>query len=131
MKIAPYLNFDGNCAEAFRFYAETLGGSIGFMQRFGESPMADQVPPEKRDQVMHATLNVGDQTLLGCDSFYPYEKPRTFAVCVTLPAAEAERVWEALSQGAEVEMPLEQTFWAARFGALRDRFGIPWLINGE
>jgi len=132
MKIAAYLNFDGNCAEAFRYYAEALGGKIGFMQTFGESPMADQVPADKRNQVMHVTLNAGDQILLGSDAAgQPYHKPHGFAVCLQLGAAEAERIWEALSQGAEVEMPLQQTFWAGRFGMLRDRFGIPWIINGE
>ena len=131
MKIATYLNFDGNCAEAFRFYAEALGGQISFMQTFGESPMADQVPPDKHDQVMHATLNVGDQTLMGSDAVQRYDTPKAFAVSLQVTAAEAERIWEPLSQGAQVEMPLQQTFWAARFGMLRDRFGIPWIINGE
>lgn len=132
MKIAAYLNFDGNCAEAFRFYAEALGGKIAFMQTFGESPMAEQAEPEAQGHIMHARLEVGDQIILGSDAVGGrYHTPKGFAVSLQLSPAEAERVWEPLSQGAQVEMPLQQTFWAERFGMLRDRFGIPWIINGE
>ncbi len=132
MKIATYLNFDGNCGEAFRFYAEALGGKIGFMQTFAESPMAEQVPPAARDKIMHVRLDVGDQMLLGSDAIGErYQKPQGFAVSIMVSAAEAERVFTALSPDAQVEMPLQQTFWAARFGMLKDRYGISWIINGE
>ncbi len=132
MKIAAYLNFDGTCAQAFRFYAEALPGTIAFQQTLGESPMASQVPPEAHDRVMHVRLDVGDQMLLGSDTLPGrYEKPQGFAVSAMMSAGEAERVFAALADGGSVQMPLQKTFWAARFGALRDRFGVPWMINGE
>jgi PhnB protein len=132
MKINAYLNFDGRCAQAFRFYAEVLGGTIGFMQTFAESPMADQVPPEMRDQVMHVRLDLGDQMLLGSDA--PggrYQKPQGFAVSLIVSASEAERIFPALAEGGTVQMPLQKTFWAAAFGMVTYRFGTPWIVNGE
>ncbi len=132
MKVNAYLNFDGNCAEAFRFYAEVLGGTIGFMQTFGESPMADQVPADKRDQVMHVRLDLGDQMLLGSDA--PggrYQRPEGFAVSLIVTASEAKRIFPALAGGGTVVMPLEKTFWAEAFGMVTDRFGTPWIVNGE
>ncbi len=131
MKVNAYLNFDGNCAEAFRFYAEVLGGTIGFMQTFGESPMADQVPADKRDQVMHVTLDVGGQALLGADAPGQFQRPQGFAVCLGVTAAEADRIFPALAEGGTVQVPLQKTFWAGAFGMVTDRFGTPWIVNGE
>lgn len=133
MKIHAYLNFDGRCAEAFRFYEQVLGGRIEFMQTFGESPMADETPPELRDFVMHVTLAVGDQVLMGSDAPPPhFEKPQGFSVTVNIEEpADAERIFAALAEGGEVRMPLGKTFWAGRFGMLVDRFGTPWMVNCE
>ena len=132
MKINAYLNFDGNCAEAFRFYAEVLGGKIGFLQTFAESPMAEQAPPEMRDRVLHVRLDVGDQMLLGSDAMAGrYQKPQGFAVSLIVSATEAARIFPALADGGTVQMPLQQTFWAAAFGMVTDRFGTPWIVNGE
>jgi PhnB protein len=131
MKLNPYLAFDGQCREAFEFYEKTLGGKIAFIQTMGESPMADQMPPEARNRVMHVTLHVGDQVLQGADA--PpgqFTKPAGFCVALhfgTVP--EGERVFNALAPGGKVQMPFQPTFWAKGFGMLIDRFGTPWIIN--
>lgn len=131
MQISPYLNFNGQCAEAFRTYERVLGGKITFMQTHGESPMADQVGPDWQDAVMHVSLQVGDQVIMGSDAPPPhFEKPQGFSVSIVLDdPAEAERIFAGLSEGGQVRMPMQKTFWAERFGMCVDRFGIPWLVN--
>ena len=133
LKLTPYLSFDGQCEDAFKLYEKCLGGKITFMQTYGDSPMADQTPTEWRKRVMHATLSVGDQLLQGSDS--PpgqYQKQQGFSIAIALSdATEAERIFKALSEDGKVQMPLEETFWALRFGYLIDRFGVPWMINCE
>ena len=133
LKLTPYLSFDGHCEQAFKLYEQCLGGKITFMQTYGDSPMAEQTPTEWRKRVMHATLSVGDQLLQGSDS--PpglYQKPQGFSIAIALSdATEAERIFKALSEDGKVQMPLEETFWALRFGYLIDRFGVPWMINCE
>jgi PhnB protein len=131
MKINPYLNFNGQCAEAFRTYERVLGGKITFMQTHGESPMADQVGPDWQDAVMHTTLEVGDQVIMGSDAPPPhFEQPQGFSVSIVLgDPAEAERIFTGLSEGGQVRMPMQKTFWAERFGMCVDRFGIPWIVN--
>lgn len=133
MQAGPHLHFKGNCREAFDFYARTLGGKIVFAMTFGESPMAGDVPPELRNQVIHARLDLGDRQLFGCDAPPErYEKPQGFAVLANTPdAAEAERCFKALSDNGSVTMPFGPTFWARGFGMCTDRFGIPWMINCE
>ncbi|MFL5383218.1 MAG: VOC family protein [Longimicrobiaceae bacterium] len=133
MQISPYLNFDGRCAEAFRTYERVLGGKITFMQTHGDSPMRDQVGPDWHDAVMHVSLQVGDQVIMGSDAPPPhFEKPQGFSVSiVNHDPAEAERIFAGLSEGGEVRMPMQQTFWAERFGMCVDRFGIPWIVNCE
>jgi PhnB protein len=131
MKIAAYLSFDGCCAEAFAFYAKALGGTIQHNQTFGASPMADSVPPEWRDKVMHATLTVGDQTLYGSDPPPAhYRKPQGVSMSIA-PAspAEGERIFNALAEGGSVTMPFGKQFWSEGFGMLTDRFGIAWMVN--
>jgi PhnB protein len=133
LKLTPYLSFDGQCEEAFKLYERCLGGRIAFMQTYGDSPMAEETPTEWRKRIMHATLAVGDQLLQGSDS--PpgqYQKPQGFTIAIGLSdAAEAERIFKALSENGRVQMPLQETFWALRFGSLIDRFGIPWMVNCE
>jgi PhnB protein len=132
LKLVPYLSFDGQCEEAFKLYETCLGGKITFMQTYGDSPMAEQTPPELHKRVMHATLAVGDQVLQGSDAPGGYQKPQGFTIAIALSdAAEAERIFKALSENGEVQMPLEETFWAMRFGMVIDRFGTPWMINCE
>ncbi len=133
MKFSNYLNFPGTCAEAFAAYETIFGGKIEFMQTFGDSPMKDHVPADWQGAVMHATLNIGDQTLGGSDAPPDrFQKPQGFYVAIALTdPAEAERIFAALADGGSTDMPLQQTFWAKRFGMCSDRFGIPWMVNCE
>ena len=126
-----YLNFKGDCAEAFRFYERCFGGKIEFMQTFGESPMKDSVRPDEYDLVMHVTLKVDGDTLMGSDAPPDrYEAPQGMYVSVHPKTyAEAERIFQDLSDGGTPEMPFQKTFWSAGFGMTRDRFGIPWMVN--
>lgn len=130
MQFNTYLHFKGQCEEAFDFYAASLGGSVAKF-RYGESPMAEQTAPEMRDKLMHATLTVGGQSLMGSDApLSLQEEAGGFSVSyATEDPAEAERVFAALSEGATIRMPIQETFWAHRFGMLVDRFGIPWMVN--
>ena len=131
MQLVPYLNFDGNCAEAFRFYERVLGGKIEVLLTHGDSPVAAQVPPEWKDRVLYARLTVGDQVLLASDA--PPEKyapPRgIYAFAGVDTPEEAERVFTALSGGGTITMPFGPTFWASAFGMCVDRFGIGWMVN--
>lgn len=132
MEFNPYLNFNGNCEEAFNFYAKTLGGKILFKMTHGETPEGHKVP-EMKDKIMHATLQIGNQLIMGSDAPPQYfSKPQGFFVSINVKdVAESERIYKALAENAKIEMPLGQTFWAERFGMLTDRFGIPWMINCE
>jgi PhnB protein len=127
----PYLNFNGNCEEAFRLYEKVLGGKIETLMTHGESPIADQVPPSWHQRVLHARLVIGDAVLLASDSPPDhYEKPAGIYVSLILKdPAEADRIFYALADQGSITMPIEKTFWAARFGMLVDRFNIPWMIN--
>ncbi len=132
MTFTPYLNFDGRCEEAFQFYERVLGGKITFKITYGESPMpADQTPPGWGSKLLHATLTLGDQVLQGADT-PSHRKPQGFAIALSLSdPAEADRIFAAFAEGGEVGMPIQETFWARRFGMVTDRFGIPWMINCE
>jgi PhnB protein len=133
MQLNPYLNFNGQCEAAFKFYEQCLGGKIQAMFTHENTPMADKVPPEWRKKIMHASLTVGNQAFMGSDAPPEhYEQPKGFSVSISLTdPAEAERIFHALAEGGTVRMPIQQTFWATRFGMLVDRFGIPWMINCE
>ena len=133
MEVAPYLNFDGHCAEAFKFYEKTLKGKIVMLSTHGETPMKDQVPPDWQDKVIHARMELGNFVLMGCDApASHYVKPQGTHVSVSVSsAAEGERIFNALAEGGSVTMPYAKTFWAAGFGMLTDRFGVPWMVNGE
>jgi PhnB protein len=133
MKVNPYLSFNGNCAAAFRFYEKVFGGTVPMIMKYGESPMADQTPPEFRDKIMHTRLIAGDTVIMGSDA--PpgrYEKAQGITVAIGVDtAAEAERVFHALAEKGTVTMPISETFWAERFGMLTDQFGVPWMVNCE
>ena len=133
MQLNPYLQFNGDCEAAFRFYEKCLGGTILMMMKAGESPMAAKVPPEQHDTIIHARIAVGDQLLMGSDAMAGcYAAPAGFHVTLGFAdAAEAEAVFAALADGGSVPMPIQETFWAVRFGMLVDRFGIPWMVNCE
>jgi len=133
MQLNPYLLFNGNCAEAFKFYEETLGGKIESMFPYKGSPAAEHAPPEFGDKIMHATISIGDEKLMGSDA--PpghYEQPKGISVSISLNDREkGERIFNALAQGGTTTMPFSKTFWADGFGMCTDRFGIPWMVNCE
>jgi len=126
-----HLNFNGNCEEAFKFYEKALNGKITFAMNYEASPAADQVPANWKGKVIHAALSVNGGILQGCDAPPDrYQKPQGFSVALEVKEpAEAERAFKALSEGANIGMPMQETFWAQRFGMLTDRFGIPWMVN--
>ncbi|HEY5331789.1 MAG TPA: VOC family protein [Acidobacteriaceae bacterium] len=133
MKLSTHLSFDGNCDEAMKFYEATFGGKIEFKMTWAESPMCDQVGADFQDKMMHESLKVGDTIVMGADA--PpgrYQKPQGIVVSVALgDLAAAESVFKALAEGGSVQMPIQETFWAKRFGMCTDRFGIPWMVNCE
>lgn len=133
MQLNPYLTFNGQCETAFKFYEQCLGGKIEAMVRHTGTPAEQHVPPEWREKIMHARLAVNGEVLMGSDAPPDhYKEPKGFSVSLQFKdIKEAERVFHALAESGKVGMPLQQTFWAARFGTLVDRFGIPWMINGE
>ena len=131
MKLQPYLYFDGRCRDAFTFYQQLLGGEITIMMPYGERPEV-QAPPNWSDKILHATVKIGDEELLGADAHPDAgHAPQGFEVTISLDNMdEAERIFAALgADGGSVRMPLQQTFWAKGFGMVTDRFGVPWMIN--
>jgi PhnB protein len=133
MQLTPYLSFKGDCEAAFKFYEQSLGGVLGPIFRYGGSPMADRAPADWSDKVMHGSITVGGQVLMGADiAPGQYEEPKGFSLSLQMASiAEAERVFGELARDGNVVMPLEKTFWAERFGMVVDPFGISWLINCE
>ena len=133
MQITTYLSFKGECEAAFTFYERCLGGQRGTIFRYAGSPMADQAPADWQDKVMHGSLTVGGQVLMGGDVAPDrYEEPKGFSLSIQIKStADAERIFHDFASEGRVVMPLEKTFWADRFGMVVDRFGIPWLINCE
>src|SRR5258705_9901358 len=131
MKMLTYVNFPGNCTEAFRFYEKHLGGKIGMMMTHGQAPDQSNIKPEWNDAVLHARLSIGDTELMGAD--IPKAQPmRSAYLSLNVESdAEAERIFSALADRGEVFMPMQETFFATRFGQLRDRFGINWMIIHE
>jgi PhnB protein len=133
MRIRVHLSFDGRCEEAFRAYQRILGGELVTMLKYGESPMAADSPIEMHDKILHATLKIADQELLGADvAPGDFERPQGFSVVLDLlEPAEGKRVFGALAEGGSVRMPFQETFWSPGYGMLVDRFGVPWEINCE
>jgi PhnB protein len=131
MKLNSYLTFNGQCETAFKFYEQCLGGKIIAMLTHGDSPIAKQVPSEWHNKILHASLTVGDQVLMGSDAPPEhYEKAKGFSVAIGIASvAEAERIFHTLAEQGTVQMPIQETFWAVRFGMVVDRFGVPWMIN--
>ncbi len=131
MKLQTYVNFDGKCAEAFRFYEKHLGATIRMMMTHGESPEPSRLDPSWKDAVLHARISIGDTELMWAD--IPNAEPmRSAYLSLSVDSdAEAERIFAALADGGQVFMPIEETFFASRFGQLRDRFGINWMILHE
>lgn len=130
MELAPYLNFNGNCAEAFRLYADVLGGHIESMMTHADMPSNQQAPPEWRDKILHARMSARGQVLIGSDvPVQYYQQPVGMAVSLTVPSPlEARRIFDAFSAGGAVGLPFGPTFWSPGFGMVTDRFGISWMI---
>jgi PhnB protein len=133
MQMNVYLSFNGECEAAFKFYEQCLDGKLGESFRYAGTPLADQVPADWQTKIMHASLTIGEQVLMGGDVAPDrYEKPKGFSLSLQIKnTAQAEHIFHLLAKDGTVMVPLEKTFWAARFGMLVDRFGIPWLINCE
>ena len=130
MQLIPYLNFDGRCREAFDFYARALGGEVTMRMTYGESPMREQMPADGYDRVMHSQVEAGGATLMGADGPPPHDIAAGTCVNVMVDSiADAERIFAALLEGGKAQMPLQETFWAHRWGALTDRYGKPWMVN--
>ena len=129
--IKPYIAFKGNCEEAINFYKDRLDGEILFVQRYGESPMAGKGPDDK---IMHCSLKVGDSVIMACDNVFEDKNPTTIGNNITLSIgtndiSQAESAFEKMLEGGAVVMPMQETFWAQRFGMLTDKFGINWMFN--
>ena len=132
LQLDTYLFFDGNCADAMRFYERTLGGKLQLMTH-GDSPMAAQTPPGSANRIMHGRLELDGRLLMASDSMVgqPYEGMKGFSLSLIYPTvAEAQRIFAALAEGGQVTMPIAKTFWAEAFGMLVDRFGTAWMVNG-
>jgi len=134
MQVNAYLYFNGRCEEAFKFYEQLFGGKIEAMFPHKGTPVEQQTPPEWLDKIMHARLTIGSDVLMGSDAppGHYHDGSKGYSVSIGLnDPQEAERIFHALAENGKVNMPIQQTFWAARFGMLVDRFGIPWMINCE
>ena len=131
MTMNTYVNFAGTCADAFHFYETCLGGRISMMMTHGQSPDQSRVNPDWKNLVLHARIAIGGTELMGAD--IPTAQPMRSAY-LSLGAdtdAEAERIFAALADGGKVFMPMQETFFATRFGQVQDRFGINWMIMRE
>ena len=127
--VQPYISFNGNCEEAINFYKDCLGGEILYVQHYGESPMKGM---GKDDNVMHCTLKVGDTHIMACDN--PQGQPVASGSNISLAIGSndpsgAEAMFEKMALGGQITMPMQETFWAARFGMLTDKYGVNWMFN--
>ena len=133
MRVNTYLNYGGNCAEAFRFYEEHLGGRIGMMMKHGDMPDPSKVALEWKDAVLHATITIGETMIMASDVPPDRWKPmRSVYLALNVASdADAERLFALLADGGEVFMPMQETFFATRFAQLRDKFGTSWMLIHE
>jgi PhnB protein len=133
MQLQPYLFFDGRCEEAIDFYRKTLGAEVKELMRYKDSPEPmppGAIPPGAENKVMHAAIRIGETTMMASDGRC-MGKPnfQGVSLSLTLPNdAEAERVFAALSDGGQVQMPMSKTFFSSRFGMVGDRFGVGWMV---
>ena len=130
MQVQPYLFFDGRCDEALAFYRGALGAEVTMLMRFKESPDPSMVGPGTGDKVMHASVRIGETTMLASDGRCQGAPSfQGFALSLTVPnEAEAERLFGALGDGGQVQMPMTKTFFSPRFGMVADRFGVSWMV---
>lgn len=132
-EVSAYLNFQGDCEAAFKFYERVLGARVGRIYRYAGTPLDATVPADWSDKVMHGSVTIGEQLLMGADVGPDrYEAPKGFSLSLSLGSpADADRVFQELAEGGRVLLPLEKTFWAERFGMVVDRFAIPWMVSCE
>ena len=131
MQVETYLFFEGRCEEALEFYRQALGAEVTALIRFKESPEPGMCPSGSEEKVMHANLRIGDTTLMasdgGCEGQADF---RGFSLSLSLTdTVQAERLFAALADGGQIQMPLAKTFWSPLFGMVADRFGVSWMIN--
>ncbi len=131
LAIQPYLFFEGRCEEAIEFYRRALGAEVVMSMRFKDSPDPGMCAAGSLDKIMHATLRIGETVLMASDGRCEGLKPfQGFALSLAVPnEATADRFFNALADGGEVQMPLMKTFWSPRFGMVADRFGVSWMVN--
>ena len=145
MQFIPYLNFDGQCAEAMAFYAHVFGGKVLHQSTFADLPPGENMPPlpeAAKQRILHAQLQIGAQSLMASDSFPAppgqsadtcaggYRKPQGMWVSIGVDSlAQGQEVFSALAEGGQVGMPFAATFWSPGFGMVTDRFGTPWMVN--
>jgi PhnB protein len=130
MIVQPYLFFDGRCDEALEFYRSTLGAEVTALVRYKESPDPNSGPPGAGDKVMHSNFRIGETTLMASDGRCQGQPNFDgFSLSLTAPnEAEADRLFAALADGGQVQLPLSETFFSPRFGMVTDRFGVPWMV---
>src|SRR5438270_9823400 len=133
MQLNAYLHFNGQCETAFKFYEQALGGKIVVMSHFAGTPAENHVPPEMRNSIIHARIQIGDTVLMGSDAPPErYRAPGGYALSLACSSpAEAEKAFHGLAENGQIDMPIGKTFFAERFGMLKDRFGVAWMIICE
>jgi PhnB protein len=133
--INPYLNFNGNTEEAFNFYKSAFGGEFITLQRFANTPGSDEMSSEERKKILHIALPIGGNVLMGSDTTSMgnrFSAGNNFSISISAESQEeAEKLFQKLSVGGEVIMPLGDAFWGALFGILTDKFGVQWMVNYE
>lgn len=136
MKLETYLNFDGNCREAFEFYRSAFGGDFLILQTFGDGPPGMEIAKEYLDHVMHVSLPIGSSVLMGSDCIPGFAPPNVtgnnFSISVQVSSSqEADDIFARLSDGGAVTMPMQDMFWGSYFGSLTDKFGVNWQVNHD
>jgi PhnB protein len=132
MKLNTYLNYGGNCRQAFEFYQQHLGGKITMMMTYGQQPDSHAAPPGMKDSIIHARINLGGTELMASDVPGHYEPMRSAYLSLAVDSsAEAERIYALLTDGGQIFMPIQETFFAFRFAMLRDKFGTSWMLIHE
>ena len=134
MQINAYLNFKGNCKEAFEFYADVLGAKVEAMIPHTGTPVEAHVPAEWRDKILHARIAGNGWVLMGSDAPPGKGEGAAHGFCINIGVndpQEADRLFAKLAENGSIQMPIQKTFWATRFGMMTDRFGTPWMINCE
>ena len=136
-QVNPYITFNGNCEEAFNFYKSVFGGEFPYIGRFGDMPAEEgkQVSEEEKNRIMHVSLPISQETVLmgsdtGDDWSSGHQSGNNISLSVNTDSKEeADRIFNGLSEGGKVTMPLQETFWGAYFGMWTDKFGINWMVN--